>query len=249
MAFYSSTIFFESGADLKTSLLASFGFGLINFVFAFPAIWTIDTFGRRGLLLFTFPNMCWSLLVAGMCYFIPQSSKAHLGLVALFVYIFAAFYSPGEGPVPFTYSAEVFPLSHREIGMSWAVATNNFWATVVSLTFPRQLRAFSTAGAFGFYAAMNLIAFIMIFLWLPETKQRSLEELDYVFGVSTRRHMNFQLFEVLPWWFRTYILRRKGLPSPQLYRLVSEETSAENELYRKTEGISTSVDNGHTDVV
>lgn len=249
MAFYSSTIFFESGADLKTSLLASFGFGLINFVFAFPAIWTIDTFGRRGLLLFTFPNMCWSLLVAGMCYFIPKSSRAHLGLVALFVYIYAAFYSPGEGPVPFTYSAEVFPLSHREIGMSWAVATNNFWGTVVSLTFPRQLRAFSTAGAFGFYAAMNLIAFVMIFLWLPETKQRSLEELDYVFGVSTRRHMNFQLFEVLPWWFRTYILRRKGLRSPQLYRLVSEETSAEYELDRKTEGISTSVNNGHTDVV
>ena len=249
MAFYSSTIFFESGADLKTSLLASFGFGLINFVFAFPAIWTIDTFGRRGLLLFTFPNMCWSLLVAGMCYFIPKSSRAHLGLVALFVYIYAAFYSPGEGPVPFTYSAEVFPLSHREIGMSWAVATNNFWGTVVSLTFPRQLRAFSTAGAFGFYAAMNLIAFIMIFLWLPETKQRSLEELDYVFGVSTRRHMNFQLFEVLPWWFRTYILRRKGLYCPQLYRLVREETSVENELDRKTEGISTSVDNGHTDVV
>jgi MFS family permease len=249
MAFYSSTIFSESGADLVTSLLASFGFGLINFVFAFPAIWTIDTFGRRGLLLFTFPNMCWSLLVAGMCYFIPKSSKAHLGLVALFTYIFAAFYSPGEGPVPFTYSAEVFPLSHREIGMSWAVATNNFWATVVSLTLPRQLRAFSTSGAFGFYAAMNLIAFFMIFLWLPETKQRSLEELDYVFGVSTRRHMKFQVFEVAPWWFRRYILRRANLPSPQLYKLSIQQASEESELDRKAEGVSSGVDNGHTEVV
>src|SRR5271163_3041724 len=43
----------------------------------------------------------------------PQSNKAHLSLVALFIYLFVAFYSPGEGPVPFTYSAEVFPLSHR----------------------------------------------------------------------------------------------------------------------------------------
>jgi MFS family permease len=249
MSFYSSTIFSLSGADLQTSLLASFGFGLVNFVFAFPAIWTIDTFGRRGLLLFTFPNMAWSLLVAGMCYFIPQSSRAHLGLVALFTYIFDAFYSPGEGPVPFTYSAEVFPLSHREIGMAWAVATNNFWATVVSLTFPRQLLAFSTSGAFGFYAGMNVIAFVMIFLWLPETKQRSLEELDYVFGVSTRRHMNYQLFEVLPWWFRTYILRRKGLPSPQLYKFGNEEASTESEPDRKTEGFSTAVDNGLMEVV
>lgn len=245
MSFYSSTIFAESGADLQTSLLASFGFGLVNFVFAFPAIWTIDTFGRRGLLLFTFPNMCWSLLVAGMCYFIPKSSKAHLGFVALFTYIFDAFYSPGEGPVPFTYSAEVFPLSHREIGMSWAVATNNFWATIVSLTFPRQLRAFSTAGAFGFYAAMNLIAFFMIFLWLPETKQRSLEELDYVFGVSTRRHMKFQATEVAPWWIKTYIMRRKGLPVPHLYRFGDDTPGVESEeVEQKVEGISSSVDNG-----
>lgn len=248
MAFYSSTIFSESGADLMTSLLASFGFGLVNFVFAFPAIWTIDTYGRRGLLLFTFPNMAWSLLVAGMCYFIPKSSKAHLGLVALFTYIFDAFYSPGEGPVPFTYSAEVFPLSHREIGMSWAVATNNFWATVVSLTFPRQLRAFSTSGAFGFYAGMNLVAFVMIFLWLPETKQRSLEELDYVFGVSTKRHMNYQLYEVLPWWFRRYILRRPGQPCPELYTFESD-AGTESEIEQKTKGVSSGVDNGGVDTV
>lgn len=69
--------------------------------------------------------MAWSLLVAGCCLLIDESSRAHVALVALFVFIFAAFYSPGEGPVPFTYSAEVFPLSHREVGMSWAVATNS----------------------------------------------------------------------------------------------------------------------------
>lgn len=80
-----------------------------------PAIWTIDTFGRRTLLLFTFPNMAWSLLAAGFANYIPESSPAHLGVIAMFVYIFAAFYSPGEGPVPFTYSAEVFPLSHRYV--------------------------------------------------------------------------------------------------------------------------------------
>jgi sugar porter (SP) family MFS transporter len=226
IAFYSSTIFAQSGASNITALLASFGFGLINFTFAWPAVWTIDTFGRRGLLLFTFPNMGWSLLAAGMSYFIPQSNRAHLGLVTFFVYIYGAFYSPGEGPVPFTYSAEVFPLSHREIGMSWAVATNNLWATVVSITFPRQLIAFSTPGAFGFYAAMNMIAFTMIFLWLPETKQRSLEELDYVFGVSTRRHMKYQVKEVAPWWFKRYVLQRKGLPSPELYKFEGEGWSS-----------------------
>jgi MFS family permease len=113
IAFYSSTVFSQAGASVTNSLLASWGFGLVNFVFAWPAVWTIDTFGRRSLLLFTFPQMAWTLLAAGLCFLIPQSSKAHLGLVAMFIYLFAAFYSPGEGPVPFTYSAEVFPLSHR----------------------------------------------------------------------------------------------------------------------------------------
>lgn len=170
MAFYSSTIFVEGGASDFEALLASFGFGAVNFIFAIPAFFTIDTFGRRSLLLFTFPNMAWTLLAAGLCFYIPESSRAHLGMIALFVFLFAAFYSPGEGPVPFTYSAEVFPLSHREVGMGWAVATCLFWAAVLGLTFPRILDAFTPTGAFGFFAGLNIVAFVWIFLWVPETK-------------------------------------------------------------------------------
>ncbi|KAF2179831.1 MFS transporter [Zopfia rhizophila CBS 207.26] len=223
IAFYSSTIFREGGANDTQALLASFGFGLVNFVFAWPAVWTIDTFGRRGLLLFTFPNMCWTLLAAGFCYYIPRENNAHLGLIAFFVYLFGAFYSPGEGPVPFTYSAEVFPLSHREVGMSWAVATNNFWASVLSLTLPTMLHDMKPQGVFGFYAGLNMLAFFMIFLWLPETKQRTLEELDYVFAVPTRTHMKYQAGPNLRWWFKKYILRRSTLPKPQLYKFDNEE--------------------------
>ena len=60
--------------------------------------------------------MCWTLLAAGFSFYIPGKSSSRLGVIALFVYLFDAFYSPGEGPVPFTYSAEIFPLSHREVG-------------------------------------------------------------------------------------------------------------------------------------
>ena len=145
-------------------------------------------------------------------------------MIAFFIYIFDAFYSPGEGPVPFTYSAEVFPLSHREIGMAWAVATNNFWAAILSLTFPYMLRALTPQGAFGFYAALNLVALALIFLFLPETKQCSLEELDYVFGVPTRTHAKFQLTQVLPWWTKRHILRRKDAKCPQLYRVHGQDS-------------------------
>jgi len=175
--------------------------------------------------------MCWTLLAAGFCFWIPESSRAHLGMIALFVFLFDAFYSPGEGPVPFTYSAEVFPLSHREVGMSWAVATNNFWASVLSLSLPRILRAFKPQGTFGFYAGLNALAFVMIWLWLPETKQRSLEELDYVFGVPTRTHMKFEITQAAPYWFKRWVLFRKGLKEPQLYKF--DEIGGVDEVLEK----------------
>lgn len=224
IAFYSSTVFTNAGLAIKSALLASLGFGLVNFFFAFPAIWTIDTFGRRSLLLFTFPNMAWALLATGFCFYIPDNathdlgtSKAHLATIAMFIYIFAAFYSPGEGPVPFTYSAEVFPLSHREVGMGWAVATCFFWAAVLTITFPFILQSFTAPGAFGFYAGLNVVAFVMIFLFVPETKQRTLEELDYIFAVPTRTFAKYQVFTVLPHWFRTTILRQKNHHIEPLY--------------------------------
>lgn len=218
IAFYSSTVFKQAGAGDLQALLVSWGFGLVNFSFAWPAVWTIDTWGRRTLLLFTFPQMAWTLLAAGLCFIIPEHSRAHLGLIAFFIFLFAAFYSPGEGPVPFTYSAEVFPLSHREVGMSWAVATCLFWAAVLSISFPRILIAFHPVGAFCFYAALNVTALVMIFLWVPETKQRTLEELDYVFAVPTRTHMRYQVTKALPWWIKRYVLRQKGAKLEPLYR-------------------------------
>ncbi|KAK6083631.1 hexose transporter [Seiridium cupressi] len=229
IAFYSSTVFKQAGTDDFNALLASFGFGLVNFIFAWPAIWTIDTFGRRSLLLFTFPNMAWTLLAAGLCTLIPGSGGAHLGLVALFIYLFAAFYSPGEGPVPFTYSAEVFPLSHREVGMSWAVATCLFWAAVLSITFPKILSSLDVIGAFCLYAGFNVVAFFMIFLWVPETKQRTLEELDYVFGLPTAKFVQYQLKKWLPWWIQRYVFWRKDAKLEPLYHF--DEGNSSTDLY------------------
>ncbi|CAP94360.1 hypothetical protein E8E15_003824 [Penicillium rubens] len=226
VAFYSSTVFKNAGASATQALFASWGFGLVNFVFAFPAIWTIDTYGRRTLLLFTFPQMAWTLLGAAFCFWTPQGT-AHLASIAFFVFLFAAFYSPGEGPVPFTYSAEVFPLSHREVGMSWAVATCLGWAAVLSITFPKMLSAMTATGAFGFYAGLNVTALVMIFLWVPETKQRTLEELDYIFAVPTRVHMKYQVTKALPYWFKRYIFRRNVELEP-LYQFDQLASGNEN---------------------
>ncbi|KAF8344415.1 sugar transporter [Amanita rubescens] len=224
ISFYSSTIFSEAGYSTLNSLLASWGFGLVNWVFAFPAVWTIDTFGRRNLLLFTFPNMAWTLLTAGFCFYIPTGNGAKVPLIALFVFLFAAFYSPGEGPVPFTYSAEVFPLTHREMGMAWAVSTNLFWASVLGLTFPRMLGALGSPGAFGFYAGLNCVAFVMIFLLVPETKQRTLEELDYVFAVPTSKHAGYQMSVFLPYWIKRWVFFQRNAVLKPLYNFDEVES-------------------------
>jgi hypothetical protein len=57
----------------------------------------------------------------------------------------------------------------------------------------------------------------MIFLWVPETKQRTLEELDYIFAVPTRTHMHYQLTKALPWWINRWVFRRKGATLEPLY--------------------------------
>ncbi|KUJ17644.1 uncharacterized protein LY89DRAFT_733479 [Mollisia scopiformis] len=219
MSFYSSTIFANAGYNTKNTLLASFGFGLINFVFAFPAIWTIDTFGRRNLLLFTFPNMAWCLIAAGCCFLLPDSAAARLPLIAFFIYLFTAFYSPGIGPVPNVYAAECFPLSHREIGAASCIFVNNALSSILGLTFPSLLAGITPTGAFGFYAGLNMLAFVIIFFFLPETKQRTLEELDYIFGVPTRRHAAYYGGTWLPWAVKRYLFFQGKAKIEPLYHI------------------------------
>jgi len=127
--------------------------------------------------------------------------------------------------VPFMYSAEVFPLSHREVGMSWAVATNNFWASVLSLTFPRMLIAMTATGAFSFYAVLNLVALFLIFCFVPETKQKTLEELDYVFAVPDRKLASYHLGTVLPWGIKKYVFFQRSAKCPELYHEAGSEPS------------------------
>ena len=128
IAYYSTQIFEDAGFTRPQALLVSFGTGVVNWLFAIPAIYTIDTFGRRNLLLTTFPLMSICLFWAAFSFYLPtnpdgEASKAQLGSIAAAIFTFMAVYSPGEGPVPFTYSAEAFPLYIRDIGMSFATAT------------------------------------------------------------------------------------------------------------------------------
>ncbi|KAL1989434.1 hypothetical protein VTN49DRAFT_7245 [Thermomyces lanuginosus] len=214
ISFYSSTIFEDVGYTVDQALYASLGYGAVQVVSTIPTLFLIDTKGRRTLTLATFPFMCLFLLGGGLSLLNKSGSRAEqIGPVVLFVYLFTIMYSLGEGPVAFQYSAEVFPTVQREQGMSWAVCINNTFAGVLGLTFPRMRTVMTPTGAFGFYAGLNLIAWFMIFCFVRETKQLTLEELDQVFSVPTKDYISHELFVWLPYIIKRYIFRQR-IPKP-----------------------------------
>ncbi|KAF3044730.1 hypothetical protein E8E12_009915 [Didymella heteroderae] len=218
ISFYSSSIFEQVGYSATEALYASLGYGAIQVVFTIPTLFLIDTKGRRTLCLITFPLMCVFLLAAGLSLLNNDESLsrgARIGPVVLFVYLFTIMYSLGEGPVAFQYSAEVFPTIHREQGMAWAVCINNTFAGVLGLTFPRMTTVMTQTGAFGFYAGLNLIAWFMIFAFVRETKQLTLEEIDQVFSVPTKQFLGYELKIWLPYFIKRHLLRKKiAKPAP-----------------------------------
>ncbi|KAJ9213683.1 hypothetical protein DTO166G4_4765 [Paecilomyces variotii] len=214
ISFYSSTIFENVGYTATQALYASLGYGAIQVLSTIPTVFLIDTKGRRTLTLSTFPLMCIFLLAGGLSLLNTTGSRgSQIGPVVLFVYLFTICYSLGEGPVAFQYSAEVFPTIQREQGMAWAVCINNTFAGILSLTFPRMKTVMTPTGAFGFYAGLNLIAWFMIFCFVRETKQLTLEELDQVFSVPTKDFIRYELTVWLPWFIRRHIFRQY-IPKP-----------------------------------
>ncbi|KAL8940131.1 MAG: hypothetical protein Q9216_002985 [Gyalolechia sp. 2 TL-2023] len=217
ISFYSSSIFEDVGYTAEQALYASLGYGAIQVIATIPTLFLIDTKGRRTLTLATFPLMCIFLLAAGLSLLKEGGSRGEqIGPVVLFVYLFTIAYSLGEGPVAFQYSAEVFPTIQREQGMAWAVCINNTFAGVLSLTFPRMQSVMTPTGAFGFYAGLNLIAWFMVFAFVRETKQLTLEELDQVFSVPTSKFINHELKVWLPYFIKRHILRQRIPKPPQI---------------------------------
>ncbi|KAF2202978.1 hypothetical protein GQ43DRAFT_390975 [Delitschia confertaspora ATCC 74209] len=236
-AYYSTQILVENaGFTEKNALLVSMGWGIINFLFAFPAVWTIDSFGRRNLLLSTFPFM--ALFQVFMVIAFGLNAKTHAttqkALVILGMYLFGIAYSPGEGPVPFVYSAESMPLYNRDFGMGIVTSINWFWNFFIGLTLPPFIHKFKPSGAFGWYAAWCVIGWWMILFFVPETKVLTLEQLDQVFEQPTRDHMRHGVAQ-LRWFMRRYVLRRKGIHRPVFLRIPNDPYIPEGRGYEEME--------------
>ena len=201
----------EAGFSRNISLIVSLGCGITNFFGALPALYTIDKFGRRRLLLMTFPFLALCLFWAGGSFYIPDT-QARVASVCAALYVFMLFYSPGMGPVPFTYSAEAFSLSLRPIGMASATAITWAFNFLINFTWPLMMEAMTPAGGFCFYATWNAVAWFFTYFLLPETKNLSLEALDGVFEERNRDHAARKWFAMKTWWCS---VRGKDAPPSQ----------------------------------
>lgn len=95
--------------------------------------------------------------------------------------------------------------------MGFVVAICLGLAAVLGMTFPFLLVKAGTVGAFACYAATNGVSFVKIFLFVRETKQKTLEELDGVFAVPMGVYIKYQVREVVPWWFKRWVLWQRSV--------------------------------------
>ncbi|OPB36848.1 hypothetical protein A0O28_0059280 [Trichoderma guizhouense] len=114
------------------------------------------------------------------------------------------------------YSGAINFLCGLPAGASWAIAINLGFAGILSIVYPSVNAGLKAIGALGLFSGLNIVALVMVFLLVEETKRRTLEELDHIFAVSKRKFMRFQVFEYLPWLIQRYILGSPK-PRPELY--------------------------------
>ncbi|XVF15735.1 hypothetical protein REPUB_Repub09cG0181300 [Reevesia pubescens] len=188
---YSPRIFNKAGVTNKSKLLiATVGVGLTKTTFILIATIFLDRVGRRRLLLTSVGGMVVALTTLGFALTMVQQSGEQLywalGLCIASTYIFVAFFSIGLGPITWVYSSEIWPLKLRAQGASVGVAVNRLMNAVVSMSFISIYKAITIGGAFFMFAGIALVAWWFFFFLLPETKGKSLEEIESLFCKNTK---------------------------------------------------------------
>ena len=148
--------------------------GLVNLVFTFVAIYSVDRFGRRILMLIGSAGLAGIYAILGTGYFL-QSTGIHM---LLLVVLAIACYAMSLAPITWVVISEIFP--NRIRGAAMSVAVFSLWAacTVLTLTFPYLEGSLGVHGAFWLYGAICVIGFVVILMKLPETKGKSLEDIE-----------------------------------------------------------------------
>ena len=177
--YYAPTIFQFAGLHSQAAaILATAGVGVVNVLFTIVSLWLLDRVGRRPLLLYGLVGMILSLGVLGFAFMSPNLAQG-LALIALIcVMLYVACFAIGLGPVFWLMISEIYPLKIR--GRAMAVATVMNWGSnlLVALTFLTMLRSLGRPGTFWLYALTGVLAWVFVFKLVPETKGKTLEQIE-----------------------------------------------------------------------
>ncbi len=177
--YYSNYIFASAGFGSNSAALQTVGVGLVNLLATFLGMSLIDKLGRKTLLLIGALGMTVALLgVAAIFY-----THTYQALLVWLLVMFIIFFAISQGSVIWVYIAEVFPSRVRSKGQSVGSSSHWIMNALIALAFP-LIAARSQAAPFVFFAAMMLLQFFVVFFLYPETKGRSLEEIQAQLGLN-----------------------------------------------------------------
>ncbi|KAB8343146.1 hypothetical protein FH972_022737 [Carpinus fangiana] len=186
LIYYSPTLFASMGQEYEMQLVLSGVLNVTQLVGVTSSIWTMDRFGRKPLLLWGAAFMFIShFIISILVGLYSDNWPAHrtagwVSVAFLFIYMLA--FGASWGPVPWAYPAEVFPSSLRAKGVGMSTATNWFTNFIIGLITPPLLNTNRHFGAYVFFAIWCLLALLWTIKFIKETKGRSLEQMDAVFG-------------------------------------------------------------------
>ncbi len=173
---YAPKILLSAGVEIKNALLNTSLIGLINFIFTFIAISLIDKAGRRLLYLIGSAGMVVTLLLLAGSFFWKMEGIFTLICIMLFI----AFFASCIGPVFWTLVSEMFPNRIRGKAVAFASFTQWIFNFLVVLLFPHFLASLGGAKTFLFLALMSLVQWLFTYFYVPETKGKSLEEIEHL---------------------------------------------------------------------
>ena len=177
--YYAPTIFQTAGfASAAAAILATVGVGTVNVLATVVAMRLVDRVGRRPLLLASLGGMAASLGGLALTFAGSPGTGVSGGLVVACLMLYVGSFAIGMGPVFWLLIAEIYPLPVR--GRAMSVATLGNWAAnlIVALTFLSLLEGLGPVGTFGLYALVSIGGLVFTACLVPETKGRSLEEIE-----------------------------------------------------------------------